>query len=121
MIRWLLAISILCCSALPLSASAESASDIAATCGTKKNTESSGEGNDYPGMQNTVWRCMKGSVYVCEMGASGRGCMKGVVVPRRRVACSSGAEKIQTLTPYPAHTSPEQRQAGDAEEHGPWW
>jgi len=76
MIRWLLAISILCCSTLPFRASAQSASDIAAKCRTMKNTESSGEGNDYPGMQNTVWRCMKGSVYVCEMGASGRGCMK---------------------------------------------
>jgi hypothetical protein len=55
---------------------AQTASDIAATCRTVKNTESSGEGNDYPGMSNTAWRCMNGSVYVCEMGASGRGCMK---------------------------------------------
>lgn len=55
---------------------AQSASDIAATCRTLKNTESSGEGGDHPGMRNTAWRCMNGSVYVCEMGASGRGCMK---------------------------------------------
>ena len=41
-----------------------------------KNTESSGEESSYPGMSNTAWRCMNGSVYVCEMGASGRACMK---------------------------------------------
>ena len=89
MIRWLLAISILYCSTLPSPASAQSASDIAATCRKMKNTESSGEGKDYPGMQNTAWRCMNGSVYVCEMGASGRGCMKA----GRRTAPTRGALK----------------------------
>jgi hypothetical protein len=57
-------------------ATAQTASDIAATCRAMKNTESSGEGNDYPGMPNTVWRCMNGSVYICEMGATGEGCIK---------------------------------------------
>lgn len=53
-----------------------SAVEIQAYCQRARNTESSGEGNDYPGIRNTVWRCMNGRVYVCEMGASGRGCLK---------------------------------------------
>jgi hypothetical protein len=71
--RWLIVLLVIVWIA-PVSA--QTASDIATTCRTIKNNESSGEGNDYPGMSNTAWRCMNGSVYVCEMGASGRGCMK---------------------------------------------
>jgi hypothetical protein len=71
----LVAFLIVAC-ALTAPSSAQTRADIAATCRTMKNTETSGEGNDYPGMPNTSWRCMNGGIYVCEMGASGRGCMK---------------------------------------------
>ena len=73
--RWLISVFTLAVNLAP-PASAQTAGDIAATCRTIKNNDASGEGNDYPGIPNTVWRCMNGSVYVCEMGASGRGCMK---------------------------------------------
>ena len=51
-------------------------SKIQAYCARVKNSEASGEDNLYPAQFPTVWRCMNGSVYVCELGASGRGCWK---------------------------------------------
>ena len=47
-----------------------------AFCQRNRNTETSGEESLYPAQFPTAWRCMNGSVYICEMGASGRGCLK---------------------------------------------
>jgi hypothetical protein len=52
------------------------AEEIQAYCQRAKNTEASGKDNLYPAQFPTMWRCMNGSVYICEIGASGRGCMK---------------------------------------------
>jgi hypothetical protein len=50
--------------------------EIQAYCGRVRNTEASGEDNLYPAQFPTEWRCMNGSVYVCEMGRERPWCMK---------------------------------------------
>jgi hypothetical protein len=75
-VRWIMYLTLVFVFTLQPPASAQTASDIATTCRTIKNSASNGEGFEYPGIPNTAWRCMNGSVYVCEMGATGRGCMR---------------------------------------------
>lgn len=50
--------------------------EIQTYCRQVGNTESSGEGTLYPAQFPTAWRCVNSSVYTCELGASGRACMK---------------------------------------------
>lgn len=49
---------------------------IAAYCKVVGNSAPSGEGNDYPGTTNVVWRCADNEVYICGLGATGRQCGK---------------------------------------------
>lgn len=68
-------------------AAGQTAREIRAYCARVRNHDSSGEGNNYPGMLSTVWRCANGHVYVCNLGATGAGCLKtGGIDARRRQA-----------------------------------
>jgi hypothetical protein len=67
-------ISVIAVGSFALLAHAKTAQEIIAYCQEAKNTPSSGEGGEYPGMPHTAWRCMSGHVYVCNMGATGYGC-----------------------------------------------
>src|SRR3954452_14967676 len=50
--------------------------EIKAYCQRVRNSEASGEDRLYPAQFPTEWRCVSGAVFICEIGASGRGCLK---------------------------------------------
>lgn len=77
LIRYLAAAATMLISSAAVAAEPKMPLDFLAYCQKHRNTETVGESSLYPGTQYpSAWRCMNGSVYVCELGATGRGCLK---------------------------------------------
>jgi hypothetical protein len=59
--------------------------DLRSICARRRNTPSAGENAEVPGKPGHTWRCSDGIVLICNMGATGRACLRSSPVDAARM------------------------------------